>query len=148
MSDTARLAASIVSAYTAAHETPVADVPGLLSAVRRTLEDLSAGQTPAGGMPTSPSPSAAPAVNPKASLFRDHIICLGCGRRVKMLRRHIRTFHGMTPEEYRRRWGLPGNYPMVASAYAKVRSALAKASGLGFHRGASRKRLRSAARPA
>jgi predicted transcriptional regulator len=144
MSDTssapARLAASIVSAYIAAHETPVADVPGLLSAVRRTLEDLSAGQTPVVGI--------VPVVNPKASLFRDHIVCLGCGMRVKMLRRHIRTFHGMTPEEYRRHWGLPDSYPMVASAYAKVRSALAKASGLGFHRGASRKRLRPAARSA
>jgi predicted transcriptional regulator len=101
MSDTARLAASIVSAYTAAHETPVADVPGLLSAVRRTLEDLSAGQTPVDGV--------APAVNLKASLFRDHIVCLDCGERMKMLRRHIRTAHGMTPGEYRRHWGLPAS---------------------------------------
>jgi predicted transcriptional regulator len=138
MSDTSTaatcLAASIVSAYIAAHETRAADVPGLISAVRRTLEDLSAGQAP---------PSAA--VDPKASLFRDHIVCLDCGERMKMLRRHIRTFHGMTPEEYRRHWGLPESYPMVAPAYTKVRSALAKASGLGLHRGAGRKRLRSAA---
>jgi hypothetical protein len=75
-------------------------VPGLISAVRRTLEDLSAGQAP---------PSAA--VDPKASLFRDHIVCLGCGVRVKMLRRHIRTFHDMTAEEYRRHRGLPDSYP-------------------------------------
>jgi len=95
-------------------------------------------------VPTSPPPSAAPAVNPKASLFRDHIVCLGCGMRMKMLRRHLRTFHGMTPEEYRLHWGLPDNYPMVTSAYAKVRSALAKASGPGLPRGAGRKAVPSA----
>jgi predicted transcriptional regulator len=106
--------------------------------LRRTLEDLGAGQTPV--------VEVVPAVNPKASLSRGHIVCLSCGERMKLLRRHIRTAHGMTAEEYRRHWGLPGNYPMVASAYAKVRSALAKASGLGLHRGAGRKRVRSPAR--
>jgi predicted transcriptional regulator len=138
MSDTSttriRLVASIVSAYTAANEVPAADVAGLISTVRRTLDDLCAGRMPV--------PAIKPAaVDPKASLFRDHIVCLGCGKRVKMLRRHIRTAHGMTSDDYRRHWDLPYDYPMVTSAYAKVRSDLAKAAGLGSHRGDRRTRL-------
>ena len=129
MSDTSTttnrlLAASIVSAYTAARETPVTDMAELIGAVRRTLDDLSAGPTPV---------EKAPAVDLKASVFRDHIVCLGCGKRLKTLRRHIRAAHGMTPENYRRHWGLSVTYPMIASAYAKVRSDLAKAAGPGAH---------------
>ena len=127
-----RLAASIVSAYTAAREIRVADVPELITMVWRTLDDLSAGPTPV---------ENAPAVEPKASVFRDHIVCLGCGKRLRTLRRHVRAAHGMMPKDYRRHWGLPDSYPMVAPAYAKARSDLAKAAGLGSHSGDRRRAL-------
>jgi predicted transcriptional regulator len=67
----------------------------------------------------------------KKSVFADHILCLDCGQSFKMLKRHISTDHGMTPDEYRIKWGLPASYPMVAAAYAAERSKLAIASGLG-----------------
>ena len=105
-------------------------MPGLISVVRRTLDDLRAGPTPENAPAIKP---LSPAVNPKASLFRDHIVCLGCGKHLKTLRRHIGAAHGMAPEDYRRHWGLPGSYPMVAADYTKVRSDVAKAAGLGGH---------------
>ncbi|PWJ88442.1 ROS/MUCR transcriptional regulator protein [Mesorhizobium loti] len=74
-----------------------------------------------------------PAVNPKKSIFPDYIICLEDGRKFKSLKRHLRTDFGLTPEQYREKWNLPGDYPMVAPSYSEKRSALAKASGLGRH---------------
>jgi predicted transcriptional regulator len=70
-------------------------------------------------------------VDPKESVFPDHIICLECGTSLKMLKRHLATDHGMTPDEYRAKWNLPPSYPMVALGYAATRSQLAKDSGLG-----------------
>ena len=72
-----------------------------------------------------------PAVPPKKSIFPDHIVCLEDGKKLKMLKRHLKTSYNMSPEEYRERWGLPADYPMVAPNYAKHRSALAKQIGLG-----------------
>ncbi len=72
-----------------------------------------------------------PAVAVQESVFDDYIICLEDGRRLKTLKKHLKAVYNMTPEEYRQKWGLPSNYPMVAPAYAHVRSTLAKASGLG-----------------
>jgi predicted transcriptional regulator len=77
-----------------------------------------------------------PAVAVNKSAFADHILCLDCGQRFKMLKRHISTDHHMTPDEYRTRWGLPPSYPMVAAEYAATRSTLAKKSGLGRKAGA------------
>jgi predicted transcriptional regulator len=72
-----------------------------------------------------------PAVNPKRSVHDDHIVCLEDGKRFKSLKRHLSTHYGLTPDEYRAKWGLPADYPMVAPAYAAARSALAKKMGLG-----------------
>lgn len=69
------------------------------------------------------------------TVFDDHLVCMECGLSMKMLKRHLQTVHGMTPEEYRAKWGLPDDYPMVASAYAKLRSNLALESGLGLKPG-------------
>ncbi|CDX26931.1 Transcriptional regulator, MucR family [Mesorhizobium plurifarium] len=82
----------------------------------------------------------APAVNPKRSVFPEHIICLEDGKKFKSLKRHLSTEYGLTPDEYRAKWGLPANYPMVAPNYAATRSQLAKASGLGRKPAAAGKR--------
>jgi predicted transcriptional regulator len=92
------------------------DVDGALATV---------GQAPAEAI------KAVPAVDAKKSVFADHILCLDCGQSFKMLKRHIRTDHQMTPDNYRVKWGLPASYPMVAAAYAAERSKLAIAGGLG-----------------
>lgn len=81
-----------------------------------------------------------PAVNPKRSVFPDHIICLEDGKKFKSLKRHLATDYNLTPDEYRAKWDLPANYPMVAPNYAAIRSRLAKASGLGKKPAASRKK--------
>lgn len=118
-----RLAARIVTAYVRSNPLPVADVPVLLSQVVAALERASTG--------VEAVPELSPAVPVKKSITPEAIICLECGARQKSMRRHIRTSHGMSPEEYRARWGLGSDYPMVAPDYADRRSQLAKASGLG-----------------
>ncbi|TGT92495.1 transcriptional regulator, partial [bacterium M00.F.Ca.ET.155.01.1.1] len=83
---------------------------------------------------SSEQPSAEkqkPAVNPKRSVHDDYIVCLEDGKKFKSLKRHLSTDHGLTPDEYRAKWGLPADYPMVAPSYSATRSALAKSSGLG-----------------
>ena len=75
-----------------------------------------------------------PAVTPKKSITADYIICLEDGRKFKSLKRHLKTQHNLSPEEYRKKWGLPANYPMVAPAYAEARTELAKQMGLGQQR--------------
>lgn len=90
--------------------------------------------TALGGAAESVSPKEerpVPAVNPKKSVFKDHIVCLEDGQKMKMLRRHLRTAHDMSPDEYRQRWGLPADYPMTAATYAAMRSDMAKDFGLG-----------------
>ena len=122
------LAAEIVSAYVSNNSVPATDLPGLLSEVHSALVRVSNGATVA-------APEAAkPAVPPKKSITNDYIICLEDGRKFKSLKRHLRTQYNMSPEEYREKWGLPPDYPMVAPAYAKARSALAKQMGLGQQR--------------
>jgi predicted transcriptional regulator len=122
------LAAEIVSAYVSNNSVPASDLPGLLSDVHVALMRVSTGTT-------APTPEAAkPAVPPKKSITNDYIVCLEDGRKFKSLKRHLRTQYNMSPEEYREKWGLPPDYPMVAPAYAKARSALAKQMGLGQQR--------------
>ena len=122
------LAAEIVSAYVSNNSVPASDLPGLLSDVHSALVRVSTGTVVA-------VPEAAkPAVPPKKSITNDYIICLEDGRKFKSLKRHLRTQYNMSPEEYREKWGLPPDYPMVAPAYAKARSALAKQMGLGQQR--------------
>jgi predicted transcriptional regulator len=124
--DLVGMAAEIVSAYVSANQTPPHEIPNLIRAVHGALVEIS-GRTQA---PTSGEPLE-PAVSIKKSITADFIICLEDGKKFKSLKRHLRTRYGMTPEEYRTKWGLPHDYPMVAPNYAKERSTLAKRMGLG-----------------
>jgi len=128
------LAAEIVSAYVSNNSVPASDLPGLLNDVHSALVRVSSGVAVA-------APEAAkPAVPPKKSITNDYIVCLEDGRKFKSLKRHLRTQYNMSPEEYREKWGLAADYPMVAPAYAKARSALAKQMGLGQQRRRASKR--------
>jgi predicted transcriptional regulator len=117
------LAAQIVSAHVANSTIAPRDVPKLIDAVYRALSDV--------GRASHTEASAEPAVPVKKSVTADSLVCLECGKRFSMLKRHLGTDHRLTPEQYRRKWGLPANYPIVAPNYAKVRSGLAKKLGLG-----------------
>ena len=128
--ETRRLAAKIVSAHVANNNVAVADLPGLITQVYGALEKLG---KPAEPVITRPEP----AVSVRKSVTPDHIICLEDGKKLKMLKRHLAAAYNMTPDQYRERWGLPADYPMVAPNYATQRSALAKSIGLGTRRGAA-----------
>jgi len=118
-----RLTAQIVSAHVE-HNTVLADaLPNLIEKVYQTLRDV-------GQYPIEPNKQV-PAVPIKQSVKQEFIICLKDGKKLKMLKRHLMTSYKLTPAQYRARWGLPADYPMVAPSYAKVRSSLAKQIGLG-----------------
>ncbi len=122
------MAAEIVSAYVGGNTVPPHELPRLIETVFAALSGLAA-------KPDGISVDAsAPAVPIKRSVTADYIICLEDGKKFKSLKRHLRTRYGMTPEEYRARWNLPHDYPMVAPNYAKARSDLAKRMGLGHGR--------------
>lgn len=120
------LTASIVSAYLSNNPTPAGEIPNLISQVHGALVRVSSGRTE-----TAPLESAKPAVSLKKSIAPDYLVCLEDGKRFKSLKRHLRTQYNMTPEQYREKWGLPADYPMVAPNYAVARSRLAKQMGLG-----------------
>ena len=113
----------VVSAQLSNNKTASSDVAPLIQSVYQVLDELRTKGTPA-ELP-------APAVPIKKSVTPDYIVCLEDGRQLKMLKRYLRTTHGMTPDEYRKRWGLPADYPMVAPKYAEKRSKIAKSLGLG-----------------
>ncbi|MER8366018.1 MucR family transcriptional regulator [Mesorhizobium sp. M0991] len=117
------LTADIVAAYVQNNAMPVADLPTLIATVNSALSAL---VQPV----VAPPPVFTPAINPKKSIFADYIVSLEDGRKFKSMKRHLGLL-GMTPDEYRAKWGLAWDYPMVAPNYAAKRSALAKASGLG-----------------
>ena len=117
------LTAKVVAALVSNNTVPPAEVQSLIRQVYKTLAE-------AGSEPTQPE-RPEPAVPPAKSVFNDHIVCLEDGRKLKMLKRHLMAAYNLTPVQYRQRWGLPANYPMVAPAYARQRSALAKKIGLG-----------------
>ena len=119
------LTAEIVGAYVAHHTVAANDLPDLIKTVGKELAGLEQASTE----PEEEKPT--PAVPIKRSVTPDHIICLEDGEKLKMLKRHLKTRYDMTPDEYRRRWGLKDNYPMVAPSYAAQRSDLAKKIGLG-----------------
>jgi len=123
------LAAEIVSAYVSNNSVPASELATLLGDVNSAIVRV------AGGV-AAPAPveAAKPAVSPKKSITNEFIVCLEDGRKFKSLKRHLRTQYNMSPEQYREKWGLPADYPMVAPAYAKARSALAKQMGLGQQR--------------
>ncbi len=123
--DLVDMAATIVSAYVSANELPPQDLPRLIQTVYSALKEVS------GAAPVSQDPGQEPAVAIKKSVTADFIICLEDGKKFKSLKRHLRTRYSMSPDEYRQKWGLPHDYPMVAPNYAKERSNLAKRMGLG-----------------
>lgn len=118
------LTTDIVSAHVGNNSVAVGDVSKLIETVFSALSKLTE-YAPA------EAPKAAPVVSIRASIKQDHIVCLEDGKKMKMLKRHLMTDHGLTVAEYRERWNLPADYPMVAPAYAEKRRALAKEIGLG-----------------
>ena len=136
------LAADIVSAYVSNNSVPSGDLPSLISDVHSALRKVGGGTIE---VPTEPPK---PAVPVKKSVTPDYIICLEDGKKFKSLKRHLRTTYDMTPEQYRTKWNLPADYPMVAPDYAKARSELAKAMGLGQQRKKSKAPVEAAANDA
>ena len=126
-----RLAAGIVSAHAGNNALPADQLPKL---IRQVFSALATAQQNAA---TPPRPE--PAVSVRTSVHQDHLVCLDCGKHFSMLKRHLMTDHKLTPDQYRQRWQLTPTYPIVAPAYAKTRSALAKSFGLGHKGRAGRK---------
>lgn len=124
----AQLTAEIVAAYVSNNPVPPADLPSLIESVHAKLASIVSGAQQEVVEPPTP------AVSIKKSITPDFIICLEDGKKFKSLKRHLRTKYEMSPEEYRAKWGLPADYPMVAPNYAAARSELAKAMGLGAQR--------------
>jgi predicted transcriptional regulator len=122
------LTAEIVSAYVSNNTVPAAEIPGLISQVHTALARVSGKSGDATAEPLKP------AVSVKKSITPEYIICLEDGKKFKSLKRHLRTQYNMTPEQYREKWGLGADYPMVAPNYAAARSQLAKQMGLGQQR--------------
>ncbi|MFT5181118.1 MAG: putative transcriptional regulator [Alphaproteobacteria bacterium] len=118
-----KLTAEIVAAHVSNNTLPASELPQLISQVHTSLSDT--------GRAASAEERPAPAVSVKKSVMPDYIVCLEDGKKLKMLKRHLKTSYDLTPEQYRERWGLAADYPMVAPNYAKRRSALAKEIGLG-----------------
>ena len=123
------LTADIISAYVANNPVPVGELPSLIAQVHQALSGLKSVAS------TSSEEAPKPAVNPKRSVHSDYIVCLEDGKKFKSLKRHLATHHGITPDEYRAKWNLPADYPMVAPGYSAARSALAKEMGLGRKQG-------------
>ena len=119
------LTTDIVAAFAGNNTVAMSDLPGIISSVFAALR--TAGQ----GEETKAEASPTPAVPVRKSVTRDFLICLEDGKKLKVLKRHLQTRYHMSPEEYRKRWGLPRDYPMVAPAYAEQRSSVAKRLGLG-----------------
>ncbi|MDB5734033.1 MAG: transcriptional regulator, MucR family [Alphaproteobacteria bacterium] len=124
--DILRMVTEIVSAYVSKNAVDAKDLPGIIRNVHATLGGFGGGAAPSGGTATRP-----PAVPVKKSVTPDHIVCLEDGKKLKMLKRYLRSRYKLSPDEYRARWNLPPDYPMVAPNYAARRSEFAKKIGLG-----------------
>ncbi len=131
--DILRMTAELVGAYVRNNLLPTAELSSIISTVHGSLAALNG----SGALRSAPQ---RPAVSIRRSLQPDYIICLEDGKKLKMLKRHLRTTYGLSPEEYRVKWGLPPDYPMVAPNYAKQRSEFAKQIGLGRKRGKRKRR--------
>jgi len=125
------LTAQIVAAYVAKNPVAPGALVELIGTVSQSLASI-------GTEPAAEAPQPVPAVNPKKSVFPDYIVCLEDGKHFKSLKRHLNVHYGLTPAEYRQKWDLPADYPMVAPAYSAARSALAKSMGLGRKPGATK----------
>jgi predicted transcriptional regulator len=121
--DVLPLVSSIMAAHLSSGKIPSGELPSLVRRIYDTLASIARGDPPRG----------APAVPVAESMTSKHLVCLEDGLKLRMLKRHLREVHGMSPEKYRARWGLPADYPMTATGYSQVRSRLAKESGLGTH---------------
>ena len=119
-----KMVSEIVTAYVSNNGVPTDQLPELIASVHRTLTNID----------SKPHETLTPAVPAKKSIKPDYIICLEDGKKLKMLKRHLRTSYDLSPTEYRKKWGLPDDYPMVAPNYAVARSQLAKKMGLGQQR--------------
>jgi predicted transcriptional regulator len=122
------LTADIVSAYVSNNTVPATEIPALISQVHAALSRVGS------NLSEAPAEPLKPAIPIKRSITPDHIVCLEDGKKFKSLKRHLRTQYNMTPEQYRDKWALPPDYPMVAPNYAAARSQLAKQMGLGQQR--------------
>jgi predicted transcriptional regulator len=127
------LTSDIVAAHVSNNDVAVDDVASLITNVFSALSGL-------GSDADSEEPRPDPAVSVRSSVKKDHIVCLDCGKKMKMLKRHLSTEHDMTPEEYKARWELPSDYPLVAPNYAATRRDLAKKIGLGRQPGSGRRK--------
>lgn len=130
------LASDIVAAHVSNNSLPADEVPALVTNVYNALAAL-------GQQVETVEERPEPAVTVRSSVKRDHVVCLDCGKKMKMLKRHLMTEHGMTPDDYRARWDLGSDYPMVAPAYAETRRDLAKKIGLGRKPGQKRGRRKA-----
>ena len=128
------VAADVVSNYVSNNTLPAAEVPDLIRKIHAALSELGSGTT------VEAPRAQTPAVTVRRSVQPDGISCLECGRKLKTLKRHLQADHGLSPSDYRVKWSLPGDYPMVAPSYAAERSAMAKKIGLGRKPGARRRR--------
>lgn len=131
------LTSHVVTAHLSNNSVPSDQVPFLISTVYSALAGL-------GTVDEAEEPATDPAVSVRSSVKHRHIVCLDCGRKMKLLKRHLMTEHGLTVEEYRERWNLSPNYPMVAPDYAETRRALAVRIGLGRKPGQKRGRRKKA----
>ena len=122
------LTTEIVASHVSNNDVPVSELPQLIKQIYGTLSDLSDSSSLGASKQARPKP----AVTIKKSVTPDYIVCLEDGKKLKMLKRHLMTSYQLTPDQYRQRWGLPADYPMVAPNYAKQRSQLAKKIGLGI----------------
>ncbi|MEI7606107.1 MAG: MucR family transcriptional regulator [Rhodospirillaceae bacterium] len=124
------LTSKIVSAYVSRNVVQASDLPALINTIHHSLRTL--------GQPTvavEPTVDQKPAVPVKKSVFPGYIVCLEDGKKLKMLKRHLKSSYGLSPDDYRAKWGLPADYPMVAPNYAKARSEMAVKIGLGKRAG-------------
>jgi predicted transcriptional regulator len=122
------LTANIVSAYVSNNPTPASELPALINQIHAALQRVSTGR------PETTHDPVKPAVSVKKSMTAEYLVCLEDGKHFKSLKRHLRTQYNLTPEQYRDKWNLPADYPMVAPNYAVARSQLAKKMGLGQQR--------------
>jgi predicted transcriptional regulator len=127
--DFIELTADIVSAYVSNNSVPAGELPALIGDVHSALKRVVGGAEPA-----TPVEAPKPAVAVKKSITPEYLVCLEDGKKFKSLKRHLRTQYNMSPEQYREKWNLPADYPMVAPSYAEARSQLAKKMGLGQQR--------------
>lgn len=138
--DLISLTTDIVSAYVSNNPVPVGDLPKLIGDIHHALQGI-------GKVPESVA-KLEPAVSIRKSVTPDYIICLEDGKKFKSLKRHLSTHHNLSPAEYRQKWNLPNDYPLVAPNYAATRSALAKSSGLGQKREAAGQKKKQSVRAA